>query len=187
MVGESTETPKPEPSTIEPKPPPLLQHIAWLLKHGPRNKLIVALGAIIVAFSAYQAAGLLDWFRSKPSQVESTRVGPRAELTKRLQGLRVRFRDGSDGTVSMSYIVTLSSPSAQSRFANYDDQKKALAKLHYAVKRATQMRLEARTIAEARQESSAIERSIVEQTRAAQERTRHTIRQAKILAIEPRR
>ena len=77
------------------------------------------------------------------------------------------------GYVELSFSFALDPAAAPMVYQNYGDQKRAVGDLKEAVEGAVYKSMEGLTLNEARQSRDKIEASIIDLTKAAQERTGH--------------
>jgi hypothetical protein len=170
--------------SLEAKPPPLLQYIAWFRDHWRDHKLLIAIACVIVGTPAVY--GAVRWW---PTETKTTSLVSPDQSVKESDdhsapALRVQFRDGSSGYVALSFSYALNPEAAARAYQNYGDQKRAVADLRQAVEGAVYRLMEPLTIDEARQHRGQIEASIIEQTKDAQLRTGHTIYQVNLKQID---
>ena len=100
------------------------------------------------------------------------------------QALRVTFKDGTMGLVGISITFAADPNRAADIISTYGTQKNAIAELTGAVVAATYKLLETRTISEARQNRTDIERAVLNLTTNIQKQTGHSIQRFSILEID---
>jgi hypothetical protein len=183
--GSATDFRQPRSSSLEAKPPTLLQNIAWFLAHWREHKFVIAIALAIIGAPTFYGAGNFWPKEAKTSPTPSGRNEKTVENSS--PPLRVRFRDGTSGYVELSFAFALEPATAVKVHQNYGDPRRAVADLKEAVVGAVYKSMETLTIEEVRTHREQIEASIVELTKEAQARTGHTIYQVSLKRIEQTR
>jgi hypothetical protein len=163
------------PTSLEPKPPAILQNIAWFFVHWREHKLVIAIAIFFVGAPA--AYSVVSWWpKSAGESTAATLNASKKSLTENSSpALRVQFRDGVVGYVELSFAFAVDPSSVVDVYRNYGSQQRAVADLRDAVEGAVYKSMEKLTINEARQNRGQIEASIVELTKDQQKHTGHTI------------
>lgn len=176
-------------NVLKPKPPPIIEYIKWLIDYGPKHWKIVIVALIILAvpliYKLYNSSPKFDSLTPKKSLTNSLPVNDKAGTQKNtFPALRMKFTDGSEALVSLTYQVVGVPEDAPKAFALFGSYKKAIESLHSSVKSAAYSVLELQTLNYIRLNRDMLSKLIVEKTKTTQERCGYRIVELAILDIK---
>jgi hypothetical protein len=177
-----------ENDVLKSKPPQIIENIKWVIDHGPKHWKIIIVALIIIAvpglYKLYYSGIKSDSLTPTKSPTRSPPVHDKANTKKNtFPSLRMKFADGYEAFVSLTYQVVGVPENIPKAFALYGSYEKAIESLHSSVKSAAYSVLELQTLNYIRLNRDALSKLIVEKTKTTQERCGYRIVELAILDI----
>lgn len=170
---------------LQPIPPKFVQNIAWFLKYGLKNKIIILIALSILSIGGYLQYGKLI---TPTSPIVQEVVSQQEEAVKdnhnEFPALLIVFSDGKKAYVEISYALQLDIeefPAIISKFNNEETPQRMLAS---EITAKTYETLERTTIEFTRKNRINLARKIIEMTKPIQTLTGYKLETLQIIKIE---
>lgn len=178
-----------EQESLKPKPPKIIENIKWLIDYGPRHWKIVIVAFIILAvpviYKLCSSSPKSDSLTPTKSLPNSLPLNEKAGTQKNVfPALRMKFTDGSEALVSLTFQVVGVPEDIPKAFALFGSYEKAMESLHSSVRSAAYSILELQTLNYIRLNRDKLSKLIVEKTKATQDRCGYRIVEFAILDIK---